>query len=679
MPLPQSRTLGGLLDEMAARHPERPALIFQGTRVTYRQFQQEVGAFARGLLHLGVRRGTHVALLMGNRLEWLYSAFAVIKLGATLIGLNTWYRPRELAYVLERSEATVLITAARFLRHDYGMMLRELIPELERSRPGALASERFPHLRMVVIYGLEDCTGAYTWDQVRGLACDVSESRLAELQKPVSPEDIAYILYTSGTGAAPKGVTLRHRSLIENAFSIGERQHLTEHDKLWIAAPLFWIYASGNALLAIMTHGGCFVLQEVFDPAEALQLIEAERCTVFYGMPNMARAMAEHPDRPHRDLCSLRTGITIGSPEDLRVMIDDLGITNLCNVYGLSEAYGNSTVTDADDPVEIRLHTQGKPLPGQYLRIVDPDTGAPLATGAVGEICITGHITPGYFKNDELNRAVFDGEGFLHTGDLGYLDAEGRLHFRARLREMIKTGGINVAPLEVEEVLLTHPKVKQAYVLGIPDIMKGEEILAVLELHEGAVCTAEELQTFCRQQMASYKVPRHIQFRNSSELPHTETGKVLKRALREQAIQQLIPQPLAVSHEDQQEWTPANSQALPQKTGDPKTGAPDIGAVIQNMVHKLIDEYSPQKVILFGSHAYGTPGPDSDIDLLIIKKTSTRFIDRWVVVQRILTGTHRALPVETLVLTPREVEKRLANGDQFIAEILEKGKVLYGA
>jgi fatty-acyl-CoA synthase len=543
MHAPQSRTLGGLLDELAARHPERPPLVFQNTRATYQQFQQAVNMLARALLYLGMQRGDHVALLMSNRLEWLYTAFAVAKVGATLIGLNTWYRPRELAYVLGHSETSLLITSARFLRHHYLTMLRELIPELEAAAPGRLRSANFPHLRTVVVHGEEPCTGAYRWDDLPALASQVSKARLDAAQRQVAPDHTAFILYTSGTPAEPKGVRLQHRHLIENAFNIGERQHLTERDRLWIAAPLFWPYASGNALLAVMTHGGCFVLQEVFEPAEALQLIEAERCTVFYGMPNMARALAGHPDRAHRELGSLRTGITIGSPEDLGVIIEDLGITHMCNVYGLSEAYGNSTVTDADEPVEIRLHTQGRALPDQSLKIVDPDTDALLAAGTMGEICIKGRLTPGYFKNDELNWAAFDAEGFLHTGDLGYLDIDGRLHFRGRLKEMIKTGGINVAPLEVEKVLLAHPKVKQAYVLGIPDTVKGEEILAVLELHTGEVCSVAELQAHCREHLASYKVPRHIHFRTAAELPRTETGKVLKWELREQAMQQLGSQP----------------------------------------------------------------------------------------------------------------------------------------
>jgi fatty-acyl-CoA synthase len=283
-----------------------------------------------------------------------------------------------------------------------------------------------------------------------------------------------------------------------------------------------------------MTHGGSIVLQESFEPGEALALLDGERCSVYYGMANMARAILEHPDRPRHRLAAMRTGLTIGLPEDIRMTMEAVNARELCNVYGSTETYGNCAVTDAHDPLELRLHTQGLPLPGMEIRAVDPASGRPLPRGEAGELRVKGYLTPGYYQDAALNRAAFDAEGFFVTGDLGLVGDDGRVRFRGRLKEMIKTGGINVAPLEVEAVLLTHPAVKQAYVVGVPDRDKEEIVAAAIELREGATATAEALAAFCRERLASYKVPARIVFRKGDEFPRTPTGKVQKPRLREE-------------------------------------------------------------------------------------------------------------------------------------------------
>jgi fatty-acyl-CoA synthase len=308
--------------------------------------------------------------------------------------------------------------------------------------------------------------------------------------------------------------------------------HLTAADRLWLAVPLFWSFGSANALPAILTHGGCAVLQESFEAGEALELLERERCTVYYGMANMARALLEHPDRPRRRLDAMRTGLTIGLAEDIAMTMEAVSARELCNVYGSTETYGNCAVTDAHDPLPARLHTQGRPLPGMDIRVADPETGRTLPAGEVGELCVAGHITPGYFGAPDLDAAAFDGEGYFHTGDLGLIDADGRVRFRGRLKEMIKTGGINVAPLEVEGVLLQHPDVKQAYVVGVPDRERDEVVAAALELREGATTDAGAIVAFCRDRLASYKVPTRLVFRKAEEFPRTPTGKIHKPGLR---------------------------------------------------------------------------------------------------------------------------------------------------
>jgi fatty-acyl-CoA synthase len=281
-----------------------------------------------------------------------------------------------------------------------------------------------------------------------------------------------------------------------------------------------------------MTHGGCVVLQEHFDAGEALRLISSERCTMFYGTPNMAQALSDHPERSKYDLSSLRSGGTIGSPEQMMRVVE-LGARDICNIYGLTETYGNCSVTDAADPLEVRLTTVGRPLPGVDLRIVDPETGALLAAGEIGEIRVKGYVTVGYYKDEAKNRASFDGENFFMTGDLGFLDAEGRLHFRGRIKEMIKTGGINVAPVEVEEILLSHPSVKLAYVTGVPDPQRDEVIAAIVVRREGYEIEQSDILAHCRRELAAYKVPRLVKFVNEADLPLTVTGKLQKNRLHE--------------------------------------------------------------------------------------------------------------------------------------------------
>jgi fatty-acyl-CoA synthase len=350
----------------------------------------------------------------------------------------------------------------------------------------------------------------------------------------VTPADIAYVLYTSGSTATPKGVTLAHGGVVANGFDIGERMRLTGADRVWLAVPLFWSFGSANALPALLTHGGALVLQESFEPGEALALLDDERCSVYYGMANMARAILEHPDRPRRALAAMRTGLTIGPPEDIAMTMDAVNARQLCNVYGATETYGNCAVTDAHDPLERRLTTQGLPLPGMEIRVVEPETDRALPVEEVGELRVRGCVTPGYYRDPEQTRASFDIDGFFVTGDLGLVGGDGRIRFRGRLKEMIKTGGVNVAPLEVEGVLLGHPAVKQAYVVGLSDRRKGEVAAAVVELHQGVMATAEMLTAFCRERLASYKVPACIVFRTAGEFPLTATGKVQKARLREQ-------------------------------------------------------------------------------------------------------------------------------------------------
>ncbi|MDP6708724.1 MAG: fatty acid--CoA ligase family protein, partial [Alphaproteobacteria bacterium] len=365
---------------------------------------------------------------------------------------------------------------------------------------------------------------------VTALGEAVGEAEIEAAQAAIEGPDLAYILYTSGSTSTPKGVELQHYALIENMWHIGERLHLGPQDRFWCGVSLFWGFASENALFAVMTHGGTVVLQPHFDAGEALRLIEVERLSVLYATPNMIRAIADHPDRPKRDLSSLRTGATIGTPEQIDLVVE-LGAEEICNVYGLTETYGNCAVMDAAEPIERRRQSVGKPLPGVDLRIVDTETRAPLGPGEVGEIVVKGYITTGYYKDADKNAAAFDADGYFMTGDLGLLDQEGWLYFHGRLKEMVKTGGINVAPIEVEEILMAHVDVELAFVVGLPDPVHEEILGAAIVPAAGKSADEATLRAHCRELLAGYKVPRRFLFLRPAELPLTTTGKVQKNRI----------------------------------------------------------------------------------------------------------------------------------------------------
>jgi len=517
---PASRTLPALLDEMARRQPEHELLVGEdGQRLGYAETRERARQLARGLLDLGVARGDRVALLMDNRPEWLLVAFAVTMVGATLVPISTWSRPRELEFVLGHCGASALVTVPALGGQDYlGAVLQ--------------AGPRLAQLRRVVVAGGAAPDGLLELAAVAMRGARVPESALDAAERALAPEDVAFILYTSGTTSTPKGVQLCHGRLVENPWSIGERQRLTSADRVWMGISLFWSFGCANALLAVMTHGGTIVLQERLEPGAALALIERERCSVYYGTPNIALALTEHPDRGRRDLSSLRTGAAIGPPAAMQ-MVMDLGARQICNVYGLTECYGNCSVTDARDPAEVRRTTVGYPLPGMELRVVDRDSRRPVRDGEVGEILVRGLLTPGYYADPERNAAAFDAEGFLITGDLGFVGEDGRLRFRGRIKEMVKTGGINVAPVEVEEVLLGHPAVEQAYVVGVPDPRREEILVAVVVARPGQAADPDALRALCKDALAAYKVPREIHVMSREDLPVTGTGKVQKFRLAE--------------------------------------------------------------------------------------------------------------------------------------------------
>jgi fatty-acyl-CoA synthase len=518
MEMPASRTIPDLLDELAARHPDREALVGGDQRYSYRALRAEVRRVAKSLHALGVRKGDKVGILMGNRPEWIIVDFAITLLGGVMVGVNTWATTAELEYLLGHSDTTMLVTVDRFLKYDYLASLDEIAP-------------RLPQLERIVCLGETPRPGHLPYDTLRTAGADVPDATIDAAQRAIDPRDVAYLLYTSGSTSRPKGVQLQHDALIENMWGIGERLHLNADDRLWLGVSMFWGFACENALFAIMTHGGTVVLQEHFDAGGALALIARERCSVFYGTPNMVLAFNEHPERARHDISSLRRGATLGTPDQMRRALALM--PEICHVYGLTETYGNCSVTDAGEPPERRAETMGRALPNVEIRIVDPETDAGLPTGQVGEIRVKGYVTCGYYKDPERTAASFDRDGFFLTGDLGLLDDTGAVHFRGRLKEMVKTGGINVAPIEVEEVLMAHPAVRLAFVVGVPDPVRDELLAAAIVLHSGAAVDEAALLAHCRRALSDYKLPRRIIFVAETDLPLTVTGKIQKNRIAE--------------------------------------------------------------------------------------------------------------------------------------------------
>ena len=531
--MPVSRTIPALLEEQAGKFGEREAIVAGTQRLTYHALRAEVRRTAKGFIALGVQRGDHVAILMGNRVEWVLAFLALQQLGATTVGLNTWATPREMAYALAHAEVTCLIAVDQFRRNDYRAMIAGMQPRdtvLPRLRHTVWVAALDTAVSTTVQTPASTEQGALSWEAMLALGQDITDERIDAAGHAVETDDVAMLLYTSGSTAAPKGILLQHGKWIQNAFEIGERQKVTQADRLWLAVSLFWSFGCVNALPNLLTHGGCVVLQEHFHAGEALSLIERERCTLMYGTPNMVQALVEHADRPKYDLTSLRSGAMIGTPEQLMGAVH-LGATQICNVYGLSETYGNCTVIDADEALDVRLQSVGKPLPGVSLRICHIETGEPIPAGEVGEIRVQGPLFSAYYKDEEKTRETFDAQGFFRTGDLGTVDTEGRLYYRGRLKEMVKSGGINIAPIEVEETLMRHPAVRSAYVIGVPDPSLDEILVAIVILNPTAVVTTEELTQFCKKELAAYKVPTRFRFATDAELPLTTTGKLQKMKL----------------------------------------------------------------------------------------------------------------------------------------------------
>lgn len=534
MRAPFSRTLYELLAEKAETAPDAIATIAEGREVTYASLRSRSAKIGAALRRDGVRRGDRVALIAPNGVDWLTACFGVAMAGGVLVPVSTWSRPSEIEFVIRDSQAAFLLTVGQFGRQDFAADLATLIPELAdaQARSG-LRVNMFPALRGVVLLSGTRPTPAGLMDFAEWIAGTDAELQLPPGEGARAGDD-AYLLFTSGSTAYPKAVRLPHYMVIENGFNIGERQGLQAGDRVFLPTPLFWSYGAANALPATLTHGATLVLQPRFEASEALALIERHACTAIYTLPGITTALMRAPDFGRSRTQTLRTGLTIGTAQDIRNAAEGLGVAGICNIYGASETCGNCCVTDTGWPLADKAESQGKPLPGFEIRIVDAE-GEPIPAGNAGLVEVQGYVTPGYSgTSSALNSATFTADGYFRTGDLGYLAEDGRFVFLGRQTEMIKKGGINISPAEVEEIIARHPAVAAAGVVGLPDAEHGEVVVAFVVAKESREVRDTEIVAHCRQIASAYKVPDRIFF--CGDLPTTVTGKLMRSELRKMAL-----------------------------------------------------------------------------------------------------------------------------------------------
>ncbi len=545
-------TYGAALEHLVARSAEREVFIFHHVErpgadgrsarraYTAAEFSREVDRLARGLLALGVASGERVALWLANVPEAALAEFAVAKIGAILVPINTRFKEGELEYVLRQSEAATLITMERFGDTEYEAIVRTLCPETSVCAPGHLRSSRLPRLKRLITLGA-GAPGMFAYTDVLALGAESRwELALRRREAEVRPDDVVLIQYTSGSTAFPKGVMLSHDQTLRNAFIMAGRAGLEESDRVLSAMPMFHIGGSVCALLGAVTRGYVLHVMTKFDAGETLRLFEEERITAYIGIETMFLMLRDHPDFSRRDRSSLRKGWAAGSPTLLRLIAEEIGISSVCSVYGLSECSPNVCITDWRDSLEKRVGTNGRPHPGVEVEIRDPQTGERLAPGQPGEICVRGYVVmKGYYNMPEETARTIDPDGWLHTGDRGLLTEDGYLVFLGRCKDVLRVGGENVSALEVENFLLTHPAVVAAAVVGVPDPRWGEVPAAFVQLKEGEPVTEDDVIAYCREHLAPFKVPRYVRF--VREFPMTGSGKIQKFLLREHLLAELEP------------------------------------------------------------------------------------------------------------------------------------------
>jgi fatty-acyl-CoA synthase len=536
-------TIGDALDRIVDRAPDAEALVVrhQHVRWTYAELRARADRWAAGLVALGLERGDRLAIWSPNNAEWVVAQLATARAGVILVNINPAYRVHELQFALARVGCKALLLATTFRGADYLGMLRELAPELDRSTPGELRSVALPELRTVIQIGGAASHGVLAFDDVPGLADRTDVERLHARTAQLQFDEPINIQFTSGTTGTPKGATLTHHSLLNNGFFVGEAQRLNEIDRVCIPVPLYHCFGMVLGNLACLTHASTMVYpSEGFDARAVLETVAAERCTALYGVPTMFIAELDHPEFGTFDLGSLRTGIMAGSPCPVEIMkrvVTEMHMREVTICYGMTETSPVSFQTAPEDPLERRVSTVGRIHPHVEVKVVD-DRGNIVPPGVAGELYTRGYsVMLGYWDDPDRTAEAVDAAGWMHTGDLATLDAEGYCNIVGRIKDMVIRGGENVYPREIEEFLYLHPRIQDVQVIGVPDHKYGEEICAWVVPKPGATLTVEEVRAFCDGRIARYKIPRYVKL--VDHFPLTVTGKVQKYLMREQMKREL--------------------------------------------------------------------------------------------------------------------------------------------
>ncbi|UII54311.1 AMP-binding protein [Cytobacillus spongiae] len=536
-----SITVGKLLEEKATLYPDHEAVVYadRGVRLSYKEFDQQCRKVAKGLMSLGLEIGENIAVWSTNTPEWLTCQFATGKMGAVLVTVNTNYRSAELEYLLKQSESTTIILMDQYRDASYIEMLYEIVPELKTAVAGQLKSKKLPYLKNVIVLGEQSHPGTYKWQDLIDMSEEISDDKLDQRMSQLDPDDVINMQYTSGTTGFPKGVMLTHSNIVNNALNIANCMKLTKDDRLCIPVPFFHCFGCVLGTLACVSVGATMVPVQEFHPKAVLQTVQDEKCTGLHGVPTMFIAELNDSEFDSFDLSHLRTGIMAGSNcpiEVMKAVIERMGAAEITIAYGQTEASPVITQTRTDDPIELRVETVGKALPNVEVKIVKPGTNEEVPRGVQGELCTRGyHVMKGYYNNPEATKEAIDVEGWLHTGDLAVMDEAGYCKITGRLKDMIIRGGENIYPREIEEFLYTHPKVLDVQVVGVPDVVYGEEVMAWVILKEGQTATAEEMVEYCKGKISRHKIPRYIEFTDS--YPMTASGKIQKFKLREQSVE----------------------------------------------------------------------------------------------------------------------------------------------
>ena len=537
------QTIGNALLEAAERFANREALIVrhQAIRWNYAELMQRVDDLAAGLITLGFQPGDRVGIWAPNCAEWVLTQFATARAGLILVNINPAYRTHELEYVLNKVSCKGLVTAGRFKSSNNIAMLQELAPELHTAEPGELFSHRLPHLKAVIRLGEEESPGCYNFSRIPAMGGAGERRRLEELSTLLQPDDAINIQFTSGTTGSPKGATLTHFNILNNGYFVGEAMKITERDRICIPVPFYHCFGMVLGNLNCITHGAAMVIpNDGFDPALTLTTVSAERCTALYGVPTMFIAELDLPEFQDYDLSSLRTGIMAGSSCPIEIMkrvVAEMNMSEITIAYGMTETSPVSFQSSTDDPLQRRVSTVGRIHPHVQVKIIDAE-GRTVPIGEKGELCTRGYnVMLGYWDEEDKTGEAIDAAGWMHTGDLATIDAQGYCNIVGRVKDMVIRGGENVYPREVEEFLYGHDKIQDVSVFGVPDDKYGEQLCAWIKLKQGQAADEAEIKAFCKDRIAHHKVPYYVRF--VDDFPMTVTGKLQKFIMRDRMIEEL--------------------------------------------------------------------------------------------------------------------------------------------